>query len=82
MRKGELFGLRWRDLALDRGRLDVMRSYRQLPMGGDGADLVVCGDSPVPGTGCEASSMRQASEPMNQATVTRPGVLVGDPGAA
>jgi integrase len=34
MRKGELFGLRWRDLALGAGRLDVMRSYRQLPKGG------------------------------------------------
>jgi integrase len=34
MRKGELFGLRWQDLALDRGRLDVMRSYRLLPKGG------------------------------------------------
>ena len=29
--QGELFGLRWRDVALDAGRLDVMRSYRLAP---------------------------------------------------
>jgi integrase len=34
MRKGELFGLRWRDVHLDAGRVDVMRSYRMLPKGG------------------------------------------------
>ena len=31
LRKGELFGLRWRDLDLDSGRLDVLRSYRTTP---------------------------------------------------
>jgi integrase len=34
MRKGELFGLRWRDLDLVSRRLDVERSYRGLPKGG------------------------------------------------
>lgn len=34
LRKGELFGLRWRDLAMEARRLDVMRSCRKLPKGG------------------------------------------------
>jgi integrase len=34
MRKGELFGLRWRDLDLERRCLDIQRSYRGLPKGG------------------------------------------------
>jgi integrase len=34
LRKGELFGLRWRDLDLDAGRLTVARSYRLLPKSG------------------------------------------------
>src|SRR5262245_14299704 len=34
MRKGELFGLRWRDVALDMGRVDGLRSYRLVPKGG------------------------------------------------
>jgi integrase len=33
LRKGELFGLRWRDLDLDARRIDVMRSCRKLPKG-------------------------------------------------
>ncbi len=33
LRKGELFGLRWRDLDLETRRLDIMRSYRTLPKG-------------------------------------------------
>ena len=33
-RAGELSGLRWGDLDLDRGRLDVLRSYRTLPKSG------------------------------------------------
>src|SRR5262249_13174427 len=33
LRKGELFGLRWRDLDLETRRLDVMRSYSTLPKG-------------------------------------------------
>jgi integrase len=34
MRKGELFGLRWTDVQLDAGRIDVNRSYRTLPKSG------------------------------------------------
>lgn len=34
LRKGELFGLRWQDIHLEAGRLDVMRSYRLLPKSG------------------------------------------------
>lgn len=34
LRKGELFGLRWRDVHLDAKRLDVMRSYELLPKSG------------------------------------------------
>ena len=34
LRKGELFGLRWSDVALDAGRLDVNRSYMGLPKSG------------------------------------------------
>ena len=34
LRKGELFGLRWCDLALDAGRCDVNRSYDLLPKSG------------------------------------------------
>ena len=34
MRKGELFGLRWRDLDLDARRLTVARSYRLAPKSG------------------------------------------------
>ena len=34
LRKGELFGLRWCDVALDAGRLDVNRSYGGLPKSG------------------------------------------------
>jgi integrase len=31
LRKGELMGLRWRDVHLDEGRIDVERSYRTKP---------------------------------------------------
>lgn len=34
LRKGELFGLRWRDLDLDTGRLDVVHSYATTPKSG------------------------------------------------
>lgn len=34
LRKGELFGLRWSDVALDAARLDVNRSYELLPKSG------------------------------------------------
>lgn len=34
MRKGELFGLRWRDVHLDAQRIDVERSYQGLPKSG------------------------------------------------
>jgi integrase len=34
LRQGELFGLRWRDVHLDAGRLDVMRSYKLAPKSG------------------------------------------------
>jgi integrase len=34
MRKGELFGLRWTDVHLDIGRIDVERSYGGLPKSG------------------------------------------------
>jgi integrase len=34
LRKGELFGLRWSDLALDGGRLMVARSFEALPKSG------------------------------------------------
>lgn len=34
MRKGELFGLRWRDLDLESRRLDIVHSYDGLPKGG------------------------------------------------
>jgi integrase len=34
MRKGELFGLRWRDIDLDNRRLTVERSYTSLPKSG------------------------------------------------
>lgn len=34
LRLGELYGLRWTDVALDAGRLDVMRSYKGLPKSG------------------------------------------------
>lgn len=39
MRKGELFGLRWRDLDLESRRLDVQRSYDGLPKGGKARHL-------------------------------------------
>lgn len=34
LRKGELFGLRWIDVHLDAGRIDVMRSYKLPPKSG------------------------------------------------
>jgi len=34
LRKGELLGLRWRDVHLDAGRLDVLRSYELVPKSG------------------------------------------------
>jgi integrase len=34
LRKGELLGLRWTDVALDAGRIDVLRSYQLLPKSG------------------------------------------------
>lgn len=34
LRKGELYGLRWRDVHLDAGRLDVARSYTLAPKSG------------------------------------------------
>ena len=34
VRKGELFGLRWSDVNLDTGRIDVNRSYRATPKSG------------------------------------------------
>jgi integrase len=34
LRKGELYGLRWRDIDLDAGRLTVARSYRLAPKSG------------------------------------------------
>ena len=34
MRKGELFGLRWRDVVFDASRIDVNRSYRLAPKSG------------------------------------------------
>lgn len=34
LRKGELFGLRWRDVDLHARRIDVLRSGRKLPKGG------------------------------------------------
>lgn len=34
LRKGELLGLRWHDVSLDAGRLDVLRSYTHLPKSG------------------------------------------------
>lgn len=39
MRKGELFGLRWLDVHLDAGRLDVIRSYRTAPKSGKARHL-------------------------------------------
>ncbi len=39
LRKGELFGLRWIDLALDAGRIDVNRSYKGLPKSGKARHL-------------------------------------------
>lgn len=39
LRKGELFGLRWRDVDLASRRLDVERSYRGLPKGGKARHL-------------------------------------------
>jgi integrase len=39
MRKGELFGLRWRDVHLDRLKIDVMRSYDTLPKSGKARHL-------------------------------------------
>src|SRR5262249_54896033 len=44
MRKGELFGLRWRDLGIDSRRLDVQRSYRGLPKGGKARHLRLPGE--------------------------------------
>jgi integrase len=41
LRKGELFGLRWTDLALDAGRIDVNRSYRLLPKSGKARHLPI-----------------------------------------
>jgi integrase len=34
LRKGELFGLRWRDVHSEAGRMDVERSYRERPKSG------------------------------------------------
>jgi integrase len=34
MRKGELLGLRWRDVHFDAGRIDVLRSYNTTPKSG------------------------------------------------
>lgn len=39
LRKGELFGLRWRDVELDAGRLAVERSYRLAPKSGKARHL-------------------------------------------
>ena len=39
LRKGELFGLRWRDVAMDAGRLDVLRSYTLAPKSGKARHL-------------------------------------------
>lgn len=41
MRKGELFGLRWTDVHLDAGRIDVNRSYRQAPKSGKARHLPI-----------------------------------------
>lgn len=39
LRKGELYGLRWRDVHFDAGRLDVMRSYTLAPKSGKARHL-------------------------------------------
>ncbi len=39
LRKGELYGLRWCDIAFDAGRIDVHRSYLGLPKGGKSRHL-------------------------------------------
>jgi integrase len=41
LRKGELLGLRWRDLDLDTRRLTVARSYRSTPKGGKARHLSI-----------------------------------------
>jgi integrase len=41
MRKGELFGLRWIDVHLDAGRIDVARSYRLAPKSGQARHLPI-----------------------------------------
>jgi integrase len=41
MRKGELFGLRWRDVHLDAGRIDVARSYTTKPKSGKARHLPI-----------------------------------------
>jgi integrase len=39
LRRGEVFGLRWQDVALDAGRLTVARSYRLAPKSGKARHL-------------------------------------------
>jgi integrase len=41
MRKGELFGLRWRDVRLEDGRIDVLHSYRLAPKSGKARHLPI-----------------------------------------
>lgn len=41
MRKGELCGLRWTDVDLDRGLISVRRSYRSTPKSGKGRHVPI-----------------------------------------